>query len=94
MKNARKLVKVRGRVKTWIDENDRDRFMIVTADNERFKADTNRAGADLEDFVGEWIEASGIIRQEDGSNFMTVHSFHGVEEDSWDNEDDDDDGDW
>ncbi|MBI9078804.1 MAG: hypothetical protein JEY79_03575 [Pseudodesulfovibrio sp.] len=91
MKRDSRLTKVSGRVSTWIDEDDKDQFLIVTADSARLKVDSNRAGADLEEYLGEWVEASGIIRRENGCNHMAVHSFEVIDEASWDDDDEDDD---
>lgn len=91
MKKSSGLVKVYGRVKPWVKDADNpDLLMIVTAESSRYEVDPNRAGADLDDYVGEWIEATGVVRREDGSSHIVVHSFRIVDEESWDDEDDDD----
>ena len=89
MKKASGLVKVCGRVKAWIDEDDCDMFMIVTPESGRIKVDPNRAGADLGDHEGEWVEATGVTRREDGSTHMVLHSFRVVNDECWEEDDDD-----
>ncbi|SMF03648.1 hypothetical protein [Desulfovibrio gilichinskyi] len=89
MKRTHGLTKVSGRVLPWeMSPEDSYLLMIATDENEHLVVDQTNAGVDLEDYVGDWIEATGIIRQCENCTRICVKSFQISEDEEWDEEDD------
>ncbi|MBI9112178.1 hypothetical protein [Maridesulfovibrio ferrireducens] len=89
MKKTNGLTKICGRVLPW-EKSPEDSYllMIATDENEHLVVDQTNAGIDLEDYVGDWVDASGVIRKGESCLRICVHSFQVSDEDDWDEEDD------
>lgn len=68
--------------------DDEDQLVLMTSDNERLLIDPGRICDKLEAFVGDWVEAVGQVRREDGAMHISIRDFEMTGGDDWDEDDD------
>lgn len=100
-KSSTKKIEFQGQVVPY-DYDDEDRVisvMIVDEDGREYQVRQDETGGQLLEFIDEFIEGKGVVKNVDGEYILTVTDFETIDEDDldydedseWDDMDEDDD---
>ncbi|WP_243545737.1 hypothetical protein [Pseudodesulfovibrio tunisiensis] len=88
MKKTSGMTKVSGLVQTWLgSEDEQDVLVIAASGRERYLVDPGRVASELKGYEGEWVEAVGVVRREEGNLHIALRSFYTLDDDDWDDDD-------
>jgi hypothetical protein len=69
----------------WGENDEVTAVSIQTTDDEEYLVDPNKKGKELLDFIDWQVEATGIVKEEDGNAIFKVSSYSLMDEDEeWD----------